>query len=133
MARWLIDQEEPRSTAEMANDLGLSERVIRHRLATAQKFLEAEGASLKRQRGLGLVVAADADTRERIRKNLADRMAAPRVYAPEERERLLIAALLWSAPDVVSLDQLNVELEVSKTSARRDLHRCEPWLERRTG
>ncbi len=130
MARWLIDQEGPRSTAEMANDLGLSERVIRYRLATAERFLEAEGASLTRQRGLGLVVAADAETRERIRKNLADRMEAPRVYAPAERERLLIAALLWSAPDVVSLDQLNVELEVSKTSARRDLHRCEPWLER---
>ncbi len=130
MARWLIDQEKPRSTAEMANDLGLSERVIRYRLATAEKFLEAEGASLTRQRGLGLVVAADAETRERIRSNLAERMEAPRVYTPGEREHLLLAALLWSAPDVISLDQLNIELEVSKTSARRDLHRCEPWLER---
>ncbi|NNF53529.1 MAG: transcription antiterminator [Acidimicrobiales bacterium] len=130
MTRWLIDQDRPRSTAEMASDLGLSERVIRYRLATAEKFLEAEGASLTRRRGLGLVVTADDDTRQRIRENLADRMEAPRVYTPAEREYLLVAALLWAAPKIVSLDELNLQLEVSKTSARRDLHRCEPWLER---
>lgn len=130
MTRWLIDQDGPRSTAEMANDLGLSERVVRYRLASAERFLEEQGASLTRQRGLGLVVVADDETRERIRSDLDNRLEAPRVYTPEEREHLLVAALLWSAPSVVSLDQLNLELEVSKTSARRDLHRCEPWLER---
>ena len=130
MTRWLIEQDRPRSTAEMAADLGLSERVIRYRLGVSERYLESEGASLTRQRGLGLLVVADEQTRNRIKADLGERLAVPRVYSPDEREHLLVAALLWAAPDVVSLDRLNDELEVSKTSARRDLHRCEPWLER---
>ena len=130
ITRWLLDQEQPRSTASVAADLGLSERVVRYRLDHIDRYLRSCGAELVRKRGLGLVVDGPPGVRARITADLSSLSNVPRVYAPEERVRILLAALLWSAPSVVSLEELHLELEVSKTSARRDLRVGEPWLER---
>lgn len=130
ITRWLLDQDQPRSTASVAADLGLSERVVRYRLDHIDRYLRSCGAELVRKRGLGLVVDGPPGVRARITADLSSLSNVPRVYAPEERVRILLAALLWSAPSVVSLEDLHHELEVSKTSARRDLRAGEPWLER---
>ena len=130
ITRWLVDQHRPRSTADLAAELGLSQRVVRYRLDQVERYLRDKGAELVRRQGLGLTIAATDDLRRQIRDDLLSRPQAPRVYAPEERTRLLLAALLWTAPAMTSLEELHDELEVSKTSARRDLHVCEPWLER---
>lgn len=130
IVRWLIDQRATRSTADLAADLGLSERAVRYRLSTVENYLADWGVELRRHRGAGLCVEADDELRERIVADLSGRSEAPRVYAPDERSRMLIAALLWAAPETTSLELLHEELEVSKTSARRDLQICEPWLER---
>ncbi len=130
IVRWLLDQDEPRSTSELAADLVLSERAVRYRLSAVQNFLSSHGADLLRQRGSGLSIVGDESTRVSIREDLDARTSPPRVYAPEERVHLLLDALLWTYPDTISLDRLNDDLEVSKTSARRDLRRCEPWFER---
>ena len=58
-------------------------------------------------------------------------LQAPRVYARDERDHILLASILWAAPEVTSLDLLHPLLEVSKASARRDLRRNETWLEQR--
>jgi len=130
ITRWLLDQHSPRSTAELAAELGLSQRVVRYRLDQVERYLQGHGAELVRRQGLGLIIEAADALREQIMADLLARPQAPRVYAPEERIRLLLAALLWTAPQVNSLEELHEELEVSKTSARRDLHACEEWLER---
>lgn len=130
ITRWLVEQDEPRSTSELATDLGLSNRVVRYRLDAVDRYLESFGSSLTRQPGLGISVNADQAQRSAILEDLADRLQAPRVYSQDEREHLMTAALLAAAPDVVTLDRLTEELEVSKTSARRDLRRCEEWFER---
>ncbi len=129
IVRWLLAQSESRSTAQLANDLGLSERAVRYRLPTVERYLTSCGAEFQVQRGTGLFVDIDGATRKKILADLEDGPAAPQVYTPEEREHLLLDLLLWSYPQTVSLDFLHAELEVSKTSARRDLKRCEPWLE----
>ncbi len=130
IVRWLVSQNEPRSTADLAVDLVLTERAIRYRLSAAENYFDSFGATLVRQRGTGLFVEADDHARQAILEDLDQRSTAPRVYAPEEREHLLLDALLWNHPATIALDQLHEDLEVSKTSARRDLQRCEPWLER---
>ncbi len=130
ITRWLLAQSGPRSTADLAADLGLSQRVVRYRLGHIERYLHSCGAELVRRRGLGLVVEAPPATRAQIIEDLVSVSRAPRVYAPEERVRILLAAVLWAAPGIVSLEDLHLELEVSKTSARRDLQACEPWLER---
>ena len=130
IARWLLEQNEPHSTADLAADLGLSQRVVRYRLPNVSSYLEEHGASLQRVRGVGLIVDGSPALRAQLIEDLTGRSEAPRVYSPDERSHMIIAALLWSAPQVTSLDVIHDELEVSKTSARRDLRLCEPWLER---
>ena len=130
ITRWLLEQQQPRSTASVASDLGLSERVVRYRLDHIDRYLRSCGAELVRKRGMGLSVGGSPEIRDRIAADLRSQSDVPRVYTPEERARILLAALLWSAPAVVSLEDLHYELEVSKTSARRDLRSCEPWLAR---
>lgn len=130
IARWLLSQDEPRSTADLAADLRLSQRVVRYRLGVVEQFFASEGAHLRRQRGTGLLVEATDEVRSRLQVELEAKSTAPRVNTPEERQHLLRAALLWAAPDTVSLDVLRDELQVSKASARRDLQLAEPWLER---
>lgn len=130
ITRWLLQQDQPRSTAALASDLGLSQRVVRYRLDQVERFLIGCGAQLARKRGQGLLVTASPEVRSRIAADIQSMPDVPRVYAPPERVRILLAALLWEAPDMASLEELHLELEVSKTSARRDLQSCEPWLER---
>ena len=128
--QWLLDQDRVRSTADLAADLGLSQRVVRYRLPTVESYIQPWNATLTTQRGRGLLLEVSPDVRQTIIDDLASQFEAPRVYAPEERSRLILAALLWAAPAVISLDEIHLELEVSKSSARRDLHMVEPWLER---
>ena len=130
IVRWLIDQSTPRSTSELATDLVLSERAVRYRMSAVRNYLRSHDAELVSKSGIGLVVVAGQEVRAAIVADLDGRSSAPGVYSPAEREHLLLDALLWSYPDSISLDDLNVGLEVSKTSVRRDLRRCEPWLER---
>lgn len=130
IVRWLISQDEPRSTSDLAVDLVLTERAVRYRLSAAENYLGSFGATLVRQRGTGLFVEVTNEQRKAILTDLGERLTTPRVYAPDEREHLLLDALLWNHPNTTALDQLNEDLEVSKTSARRDLKRCEPWLDR---
>ncbi len=130
IVRWLLEQDDARSTSELAGALVLSERAVRYRLSAVQNFLASHGGELIRQRGTGLSIVADEDARGAILADLDARTSAPRVYAPDERVHLLLDTLLWTYPDTISLERLHDDLEVSKTSARRDLRRCEPWLER---
>ncbi|WP_419841211.1 BglG family transcription antiterminator [Candidatus Poriferisodalis sp.] len=130
ITRWLLAQSGPRSTADLAADLGLTQRVVRYRLGHIERYLRTCDAELVRKRGLGLVIEASPATRAQIIEALGSVSRPPRVYAPEERLRILLAAMLWAAPAGTSLDELHLELAVSKTSARRDLRACEPWLER---
>ena len=60
IVRWLLDQDRARSTAELALDLGLSERVVRYRLSVVDNYLKNHGAELRRQRGAGLFIEAVA-------------------------------------------------------------------------
>ncbi len=130
IVRWLLAQDAPASTAQLATDLVLTERAVRYRLSAVENFLLSHGVSLQRQRGAGLSIVGDDGARAQIAADLDAQTAAPRVYAPGEREHLLLDALLWNHPNTLSLEQVNEELEVSTTSARRDLKKCEPWLER---
>lgn len=130
IVRWLLAQTTARPTADLAADLGLSQRIVRYRLGAAENYLAEFGVTLERRRGAGILAVADETTRHAILDDLDSRDDTPRVYAPEERSRLMIAGLLWAAPGLTSLDDLHVELGVSKTSARRDLQLCEPWLDR---
>ena len=130
IARWLLLQSSTRSTADLASDLGLSQRVVRYRLDVVDRWLASQGATLERQRGSGLYVVASDELKTSLLADLSETNESLRVNTPDERQHLLLAALLWAAPETTSLDQLHKGTQVSKPSTRRDLQICEPWLER---
>lgn len=130
MLRWLLDQDDLRSTEDLAADLGLGTRVVRYRLGAVDSYLRSRGYHLVRRRGSGVWIDASPDARSTLREELSAIDQAPRVYARDERNHVLLADLLWTAPDSTSLDRLHAVLEVSKASARRDLKRNEEWLDR---
>lgn len=129
IVRWLLDQSGPRRTADLASDLGLSQRVVRYRLSGVSDYLERNGLELITKPGIGMWIEGPGEASDMVRTELASRTDARRLYAQDERMDVLRAALLFDAPDVMSLDKLQWMLEVSKTSTRRDVNRCEPWLE----
>jgi len=114
----------------MASDLGLSQRVVRYRLGSVESFLGQYDLQLVRRRGAGLYVDF-GEERAAIEAELDLWSGAQRVNSPDERDHVVIAKLLSAAPEPISLEQLQEDLHVSKASARRDVKRVEPWLERR--
>lgn len=129
IALWLLDQTRPKSTAALAEDLGLSQRVVRYRLNGVETYLRSRKLTLTKQAGVGLLVFGDFSDKDAARHELADESEdAYRVFARDERIDLVRALLLDRAPDNTTMEQLQVQLEVSKTSARRDTLRCEPWF-----
>ena len=115
MMRWLLKQEVPQSTAVMANDLGLTQRVIRYRLTGVEKFLKGRGLNLAKKRGVGIWIAGNDSAIEQLRTEIQQTSrAAPRVFARDERFDLLRASLLFASPEAVSLERLQDELQVSK-------------------
>ncbi|NNC43951.1 MAG: transcription antiterminator, partial [Acidimicrobiia bacterium] len=130
MMRWLLGQDEPRSTSAMATDLGLSQRVIRYRLPGVERVLKNHGLALAKKRGVGISIDGDPQNLQDLTQEIQEISgSAPRVFARDERFDLLRAKLLSASPAAVSLEQLHDDLQVSRTSARRDAKRAEPWLE----
>ncbi len=127
---WLLGHDEPASIAEMAADLRLSPRMVRSDLDGIDRFLRRHDVSLRRQRGVGVWLDAASDDREAVRDTLASlgEGGAIRVFAPRDRLILALLTLLEAAPDSLTTDQLSRKLEVSLTSARRDVARAEEWL-----
>ena len=129
IVQWLLDQSGPRRTADLASDLGLSQRVVRYRLSGVSSYLARNGLALITKPGVGMWIEGPDEAFDQVRAELATRSDARRLYAQDERMDVLRAALLFNAPDVMTMDKLQWMLEVSKTSTRRDVNRCEPWLE----
>ncbi len=130
MMRWLLSQDQPMSTSVMATDLGLSQRVVRYRLGGIERFLARRAMSLEKKRGVGIWIEGDPVDLLALRDEIAETsQSAPRVFARDERFDLFRAKLLTASPAAITLEQLHDDLKVSKTSARRDASRAEPWLE----
>lgn len=128
---WLIDQSAPRSMAEAAKELRLSPRVVRSGLDPISRFLKDHDVDLHRQRGVGIWVEGESAAIETVRSAITTDFedSAVRVFSASDRLHLVRFALLTAAPDVLTVEQIQATLEVSITSARRDLARTEAWFE----
>ena len=80
--RWLLDQTEPRSTAAVAADLGLSQRVIRYRLGAVDSFLRTRDLEVVRRRGAGVWIDAPAVRRLALGDELTELSAGTSGLCP---------------------------------------------------
>ncbi len=129
----MLEQNEPRTLAAIADELRLSPRMVRSDLDGIERFLADHGVVLLRRRGVGVWLEGDSGALASVRKSFAalGDDEALRVFSPEDRARLGVFSLLAAAPEWLTVETMRRRLEVSVTSARRDLARIEEWLEER--
>lgn len=128
---WLLDQNRPRSMADAASELRLSPRVVRSGLDGIDRYLRSFDASLGRRRGVGIWIEGSGESLAEVRSVLNDSEGTDTVavYAAADRLHVVLFELLVSAPDPLTVERIQHTLQVSLTSARRDLTRAEPWLD----
>lgn len=130
MVEWLLDQTVARSMADAARELRMSPRVVRSGLDPVERFLASMDVRLHRQRGVGIWIDGEPSALSAVRAAVASDVqeAAVRVYSAQDRLHLVRFELLTAAPETLTVERLQTTLEVSVTSARRDLAKAEPWL-----
>ena len=130
---WMLEQSEPQTLAGMAAQLRLSPRMVRSDLDPMARFLEPYEVTLQRRRGVGVWLEGSTAAMAAVRESFAALQDDEplRVISPDDRARLAIFALLSAAPDWLTVESMRRQLEVSVTSARRDLARVEEWLQER--
>lgn len=128
IARRLLDADTPISVEQVASDLGLSPRMVRYNLASVDGVLRASGLRLIRRRGLGVWVEGTGSARQTVRSAL-DSTSGPSVVDAGDRRARVIVALLDAAPAALRLESLELALDVSRPTIRRDVRGVEAWLE----
>ena len=128
IAFWLLGQPEPRSAAEAGTALNISPRVFRYNLPAVDRFLADHQLALQSLPGVGVWVDGDEEHRRSLLAELGDATGSYAVFGPDDRRYLALCALLAAAPEPLLLDELADQLEVSRTTARRDVSEAEAWL-----
>ncbi|NND01201.1 MAG: PRD domain-containing protein [Acidimicrobiia bacterium] len=130
---WMLSNPGTQSIAGMAGELRLSPRMVRSDLDGIERFLNRYDVSLARKRGVGVWLDGEAGALDGVRQSLESLQDgdAIRVFSPTDRLSLALFELLSAAPESVTVEQLRSSLEVSVTSARRDIGRAEEWLAER--
>ncbi len=127
---WLLKHEGSQRIAEMAGELRLTPRMVRSDLDGIERFLNRYSVSLERKRGVGVWLEGDPEAIEGVRRSIAslEDGDAMRVYSPSDRLALALFELLAASPGSLTVEQVRRTLEVSVTSARRDIANAEEWL-----
>lgn len=112
------------TVADLADDLGVSERTVHRDLGPAAEYLDSAGLALLKRAGRGIRV--EGTGRGRALEGLpVSGSAAP---TAGERRSYLLRALL-EAKEQVKLRALASRLKVSVGTVSRDLDAAEVWLE----
>ena len=125
---WLLRQSEARSAADGGAALNMSPRVFRYNLPAVDRFVADRGLALRRLPGVGVWIEGDAQQRRTLLDELGDGTGTYAMFGAEDRKYLTLCALLLAAPESLLLDELARRLEVSRTTARRDVNEAEAWL-----
>ncbi len=127
---WLFEQDSPTSISSAAAELRLSPRVVRSSLDGIERYLAEFAVRLERRRGLGIWLEGPAPGLKAARLSIEamEDSDSVKVYTASDRRKLTLFELLVAAPASRTVEQLAEALQVSLTSARRDLVRAEPWF-----
>lgn len=128
--RWLLEQQTAGSVPEISRQLRMSPRVVRSCLDRVERYLKRYGLGLERQRGVGVWLAGDDEQREAVRAALdqLDEAEIIPVDSASDRQLRVRFELLVAAPDPITIDYLQAVLDISASSARRDLGHSESWI-----
>jgi mannitol operon transcriptional antiterminator len=118
------------TTAELAEGLSLTPRMVRYRLDRLNSWLKKRDAVLKRQPGQGLQVDSTTEVRDRILSELCGLSGHELVLTPAQRHELLVFLLLLEDEPAIAKG-LERRLGVSRTTLFKDLDEVGAWFRRR--
>jgi mannitol operon transcriptional antiterminator len=123
----LLQASSPLSTAEIAEQLGISARMVRFALDDVRAWLNARQVDLIRRPGYGLEIDAPNDLKQRLLDELAKLTGYSILLSPSERLHILLLSLLTNDEPVL-VKQFEILLNVSRTTTLKDLDHAEAWL-----
>jgi transcriptional antiterminator len=128
IARRLLETIGPASVDDLADELKLTDRMVRYNLASVETVLVDHGLRLARRPGVGIWIEGPPPARADLLAAL-DRSTGPAVLDSADRRGRILLDLLIASPDPVRSEALEERLGVSRPTIRRDMREAEGWLE----
>jgi len=115
------------TTAELADSLELTPRMVRYRLDRLARWLEERGAMLRKQPGEGLSIESTAEAHGRILSDLCGLSGYELVLTPTQRHQLITLLLLLKEEPTIG-KELQYQLGVSRSTLFSDLDEVSGWF-----
>ena len=124
----MLDANVVKSTAEIADSLGISTKMVRYRLDRIAAWLEEHDVSLQKEYGLGIWLEGSPDAMEIIENHLKEINGYELILTPDQRQQILVFTLLQADQPVIA-ENLELTLGVSRSTLFSDLDHAAEWLE----
>jgi len=123
----LLTTNAPIGAAALGQRLHLTPRQVHYGLRDIKTWLSRRHAILRHAPGIGIQLICTPQQRERLFAELASQSRFQLILTPEQREQLLGLWLL-ATREPLTLNQLQQDLAVARTTVLKDLDAVEPWL-----
>lgn len=123
----LLQSRQPTPTSEIANQLGLTPRMVRFCLPIASSWLTNHGAILHSIPGKGITICTLDENRNKISRELHDISSIDINLTYQERNRALILHLLVSEKPLI-IQELSSQLNISRATVIKDLGMLDDWF-----
>ena len=123
----LLEADTIKSTAEIANSLGVSTKMVRYRLDRVAAWLEAHDVSLHKEYGMGIWLEGEPSAFEQLEDHLKEINGYELILTPKQRQQILIFTLIQEDQPVIA-KKLELTLGISRSTLFSDLDRAAEWL-----
>ena len=124
---FLADLQNPVSTQKIADEFGITRRIVNYRLRRVELWLGKNGFPLEKKPGMGIFLPLNPKQKQELHKILTSMPVGAVFLTPIERLQLLILTFLFSDQPIV-IKQLEQKLNVSRTTILKDLEIISKWL-----
>lgn len=126
----LCEERSPVAIGRLAGRLGVSPRALRYDLDLVEAWLKQTGFTLERKPRIGVSLPLGPEELAEVRRRLGHAGEFTHILRPDERQKLIIAALLQRDGPITS-SRLARELGVSRNTVLQELALVELWLRAR--
>ncbi len=124
----LLEANAVKSTADIANSLGVSTKMVRYRLDRVGTWLEEHDVSLHKEYGMGIWLEGDPSAFQQLEDHLKEINGYELILTPKQRQQILIYTLLQENQPVIA-KKLELTLGISRSTLFSDLDHASEWLE----
>jgi mannitol operon transcriptional antiterminator len=124
----LLDANTVKSTAEIADRLGISTKKVRYRLDRVSAWLADHDVVFHKEFGRGIWLEGDHTAFRKLEDHLKEINGYELILTPGQRQQILVYTLLQEDKPVIA-KELELALGVSRSTLFSDLDHATEWLE----